>query len=149
MNTADRSIALMDAALRRRFYFAPFFPNEAPVKGLLARWLAREGQPTWVAGLVDAANSKLDKDTGIGPSYFIGTNGTLDESRVCRIWNRAVLPYVEEQCFGNERKIEDFDYEQLKGELDGAVAAPDAAGSQGSVEEGIGQPEDGAGDAQD
>ncbi len=149
MNTADRSIALMDAALRRRFYFAPFFPNEPPVKGLLARWLARERQPTWVADLVEVANRKLDRDMGIGPSYFMGADRTLDEGRVRRIWNRAVIPYVEEQCFGNDKKIEEFEYERLKREIYGAVAAPDAAESQGSADESNGQPEGGAGDAQD
>ena len=149
MNTADRSIALMDAALRRRFYFAPFFPNEAPVKGLLARWLAREGQPPWVAGLVDAANSKLDKDMGIGPSYFMGGSQPLDEDRVRRIWKRAVIPYIEEQCFGNEDKLKQFDYDGLKRELNGAVPASDTAGLEGLADESNGQPEGGAGDAQD
>ena len=133
MNTADRSIALMDAALRRRFYFAPFFPDEPPVKGLLERWLAREGQPTWVAELVDAANSKLDRDMGIGPSYFIGTDRTLDEGRVRRIWRRAVIPYIEEQCFGNEDKLKQFDYDRLKRELDSGVAGPDGVGEEDST----------------
>ena len=112
MNTADRSIALMDAALRRRFYFAPFFPDEPPIKGLLRRWLARQEQDTWAADLVDAANRKLDRDMGIGPSYFMG-GGPLDRRRLSRIWNRSVLPYIEEQFFGDSAKLAEFNLERL------------------------------------
>ncbi len=120
MNTADRSIALMDAALRRRFYFAPFFPDGPPVQGLLRRWLEREGKETLAADLIDAANAKLDRDTGIGPSYFMKANTALDEIRVRRIWERAVLPYVEEQCFGEDEKLKGFGFDLLVRQLDGA-----------------------------
>ena len=121
MNTADRSIALMDAALRRRFYFAPFFPNEPPIKGLLRRWLAHHGQDTLAADLVDEANKELDRDSGIGPSHFMVEAQRLDENRVRRIWNRAVIPYVEEQCFGDADKLAKFKFERLKGQLPGST----------------------------
>ena len=115
MNTADRSIALMDAALRRRFYFAPFFPDAPPIQGLLRRWLDKnDPDNVWVAGLVEAANAKLDRDSGIGPSYFLGSNDPLDETRVRRIWSRAVIPYIEEQCFGDESALREFDFDQLR-----------------------------------
>ena len=121
MNTADRSIALMDAALRRRFYFAPFFPDEPPIKGLLRRWLIREGQDTRAADLVDAANAKLERDMGIGPSYFMGGGGALDQPRVERIWKRSVLPYIEEQFFGDSAKLAEFDISRLTRQLAGAA----------------------------
>ena len=125
MNTADRSIALMDAALRRRFYFAGFFPDEPPVQGLLRRWLVKHGQDTWVADLVDTANTTLDRDAGIGPSYFMGGQEPLDEGRVRRIWNRAVIPYVEEQCFGDAEKLRGLEFDVLRQQLDGPTPLAD------------------------
>ena len=146
MNTTDRSIALVDAALRRRFYFFGFFPDEPPVKGLLDRWLEENSpEAKWVAGLVDLANRKLeDRHLGIGPSHFMKKDPSLDENRVRFIWEQAVMPYIEEQCFGDEGKLEEFAYDRLKREIDGAAPELDA----GLVKDN-GQPEDGAGDAQD
>ena len=124
MNTADRSIALMDAALRRRFYFAQFFPNEPPIEGLLRRWLDEHApeMAEHVAGLVDRANELLDRDAAIGPSYFMRSD--LDEDRVRRIWSRAVIPYVEEQCFGDEDKLKQLQYDSLMKEQATEAAPP-------------------------
>ena len=145
MNTADRSIALMDAALRRRFYFAPFFPDEPPIKGLLRRWLDREGQDSWAADLVDAANTKLERDMGIGPSYFMG-GGSLDQRRVRRIWQRSVLPYVEEQFFGDSVKLAEFNLDRLARQLDGP--AETNSGTHGQPDDGNVPTQDGDDDAE-
>ena len=148
MNTTDRSIALVDAALRRRFYFFGLYPDEPPVEGLLRRWLARENiDAPWVADLVDAANRKLnDRHLGIGPSHFMKNDPPLDESRARFIWEQAVIPYIEEQCFGDEARLKEFGYDQLISELGYPAVVhnedddqPEGATAGGSVE-----PEDGS-----
>ena len=113
MNTADRSIALLDAALRRRFYFIPFFPDQAPVAGLLRRWLQRHRPDmAWVADRVDEANRLLGIDhAAIGPSYFMRPN--LDERWVRLIWDRAVMPYLEELLFGETDRLSEFTLKAL------------------------------------
>jgi hypothetical protein len=119
MNTADRSIALVDAALRRRFYFAPFFPDEPPVESLLRRWLEKT-DPTllWVADAVDEANRKLgDRQVAIGPSYFLRSD--LTEEWVEIIWEHAILPYLSEQFFDEEERLEEFDFSALKSAIAG------------------------------
>lgn len=126
MNTADRSIALIDAALRRRFYFVPFFPDEAPIEGLLRRWLARERpEMLWVADVVDRANEQLgDRHGAIGPSYFMKKN--LDEQWVERIWKHAVMPYLAEQFFGEEDRLDEFALDRLRGMTNRSTETADA-----------------------
>ena len=153
MNTTDRSIALVDAALRRRFYFFGFFPDEPPVKGLLDRWL-EENNPDvkWIAGLLDLANDKLgDRHLRIGPSYFMKKDPPLDENRVRFIWEQAVIPYIEEQRFGEEDRLKQFAYDQLKLKLDGAAPRSEVGVPQAEdpTDAAIGQHEDGAADGPD
>ena len=117
MNTADRSIARVDSALRRRFHFSPFFPDEPPIEGLLARWLkAKRPEMAWVAGVLDLANRKLGRrHTAIGPSHFMQEN--LDEEWVGLIWEHSVLPYIAEQFFGEEDRLGQFDLDKLRREV--------------------------------
>src|SRR6185503_3361363 len=91
MNTADRSIALVDAALRRRFYFVEFSPTEPPVKDVLARWLAEQGLDGEPALLLDRLNEQIGADDfAIGPSYFMNREG--EAPNLERIWERAIMP---------------------------------------------------------
>ena len=114
MNTADRSIALVDLALRRRFYFVSFDPHKEPVAGLLGRWLAdRSPGMEWVAKIVAKANRRLDsRHAAIGPSYFMKEG--LDEEAVERIWKHSVMPYIEEHLFGEPDRLEEFKLERLR-----------------------------------
>lgn len=114
MNTADRSIALVDAALRRRFYFVPFFPEQPPVAGLLGRWLRRHKPDlAWVAHVVDEANRRLGSGhIAIGPSHFLRPD--LSEEWVELIWEHAILPYLTEQFFGEEAQLERFSLPALR-----------------------------------
>lgn len=114
MNTADRSIAIIDAALRRRFYFVPFFPDEPPIEGLLRRWLQRHKPDLlWVADVLDLANERLgNRHAAIGPSHFLKPD--LDDEWVRLIWKHAVLPYIAEQFFGEEERLKDFGLEALR-----------------------------------
>ena len=116
MNTADRSIALVDAALRRRFHFIPFFPNRWPMEGLLERWLAANDEPDWVGELVAQVNDELDRELGgphllLGPSHFMKQG--LDEEAMRRIWKYNIEPFIEDQFFGDREQIEYFRFDQV------------------------------------
>ena len=116
MNTADRSIALVDLALRRRFYFVEFRPDSEPIKGVLRRWLRVKAPGMgWVADVVERANELLraDRHAAIGPSYFMKDG--LDEGAVERIWKHSVLPYIEERLFGESDRLGEFALDRLRG----------------------------------
>jgi 5-methylcytosine-specific restriction protein B len=127
MNTADRSIATVDAALRRRFHFVPFVPDDQsdnPISGLLGRWLAENDEPAWVADLVDGVNQRLRREMGgdhllLGPSYFM--QGGLTRDSLALIWKYRIEPLIDDLFFGDDR-AKAFRFEAIWNEF-GAAAA--------------------------
>ncbi|MXY01622.1 MAG: AAA domain-containing protein [Acidimicrobiales bacterium] len=128
MNTADRSIALIDAAMRRRFHFVPFFPDREPTVGLLRRWCEQNEQgQMWIADLLDGVNAQLRGDLGgdhmlIGPSHFMKSN--LSKDGVRRIWEYNIEPLIEDQFFGRQQVIDSYRFREVwKRHGPGATAA--------------------------
>ena len=141
MNTADRSIALVDLALRRRFYFVEFHPDKPPVKGLLHRYLHdKSPDMDWVADVVDRANELLSDEphAAVGPSHFMKPN--LNEERIRRIWEYGVLPYIEERLFGqDERRLAEFDLDMLQRAVTSSGGNRDQQGTSATVDAGDGR----------
>jgi 5-methylcytosine-specific restriction protein B len=130
MNTADRSIALVDSALRRRFYFVPFSPLAPPIDALLGKWLDREGYSRRPAELLAALNEALAETPGIGeefaigPSYFMTRSG---EPNVERVWEYSILPLLVERLYGAKTEGEiaaEYSIAEIGRRLDNGAEEP-------------------------
>ncbi|MFC0030079.1 McrB family protein [Micromonospora chaiyaphumensis] len=103
MNTADRSIALVDAAIRRRFAFVELHPDEEPVSSVLNVWLNKQGKADderpALLGALNAAIGAADHDFKIGPSYFMRPTAEHVDG-LTRIWDHDLLPLLEEHYAG-------------------------------------------------
>lgn len=101
MNTADRSIALVDAAMRRRFAFVPLHPSEPPTDRVLRRWLGASDLDVVIADLLDELNRRIeDPEFKIGPSYFM-RRAVHESGGLERAWRTAILPLLEEHHYGD------------------------------------------------
>lgn len=102
MNTADRSIALMDVALRRRFYFEELMPSGSVIRQVLKE----KGTPSdlidRVAQVFEVLNRRIevlyDRDHQIGHSYFLDI---VTESDLSVVWNEKILPLVQEYFYND------------------------------------------------
>jgi len=130
MNTADRSIALIDSALRRRFHFVGLYPDQPPVKGLLRSFLAThklEHALGWLPDVIDKANSiALDRHLALGPSHFLDPK--LTEEQIELIWEHSVMPYFEEQFLDSPAQLTRFTLSALRQAMQGSVLSNAAPG---------------------
>ena len=116
MNTADRSIALIDHAFRRRFSFIFLGPEYS----VLASFLDGVGLPS--TGLVNAlkkVNTAInDRNYEVGISFFLADGGRL-KNTIQEIWQGEIEPYLEEYFYGQENKVEPLRWTSLaKAELE-------------------------------
>ena len=82
MNTADRSIQLLDSALRRRFKFEELLPQ--------------------YDAITNTIRALLDKDHQIGHSYFIGVDSNL---KILEVMKENIIPLLEEYFYNETDKI--------------------------------------------
>jgi 5-methylcytosine-specific restriction protein B len=112
MNTADRSIALMDYALRRRFAFLRVDPNY----DLLARYLTDvEFAPEGLVALLKQVNAVVgDPNYALGISFFVRPDlaETLED-----VWRMEIEPYLEEYFFDDTDRIKPYRWNAVKGSL--------------------------------
>lgn len=108
MNTADRSIALVDFALRRRFHFFTFAADSK----LFDRWLAAKGT---ALPYLDQLYRRLadeaieDPHFAIGFSYFMKEG--LDEAQLRLIWQYSILPQLQEYYIDQPTKADLWQWE--------------------------------------
>lgn len=100
MNTADRSISLLDAALRRRFGFVELMPDGSVLKDSAAGGIALKA---WL----DALNTRIREHVGrdarnlqIGHSYLMhGGSPLKDVATLKRAIRDDIIPLLEEYCY--------------------------------------------------
>jgi 5-methylcytosine-specific restriction protein B len=114
MNTADRSIALVDHALRRRFAFIQLLPNY----DLLRHYHQDTGyDPAPLIRLLDRLNREInDPHYQLGASFFMRPDiaGQLED-----VWRMEVEPYLEEYFFDQPGRLEAFRWQRVKKEIGG------------------------------
>ena len=102
MNTADRSIAMLDIALRRRFNFIEMPPKY----NLLKSDIGDENEKIDLQELLKAINNRieflLDKDHLIGHSYFVNVK-TFDDLK--EIFKNSIMPLLQEYFYDDFEKI--------------------------------------------
>lgn len=109
MNTADRSLATMDTALRRRFDFVEMMPNPRVLQGCIVKGINLES-------LLDTLNRRIevlyDREHTLGHAFFIPVKDLIDEEKeqaafdeLVRVFQNKILPLLQEYFFDDWSKI--------------------------------------------
>ena len=106
MNTADRSIALMDTALRRRFSFEELMPDA----DVLRKIGADKVDDLDVAAMLEAINERItflyDREHTIGHAFFTKLKNAPTLETLKTIFKKSVIPLLQEYFYEDYQKIQ-------------------------------------------
>lgn len=109
MNTADRSIALMDAAIRRRFKFEEVLPDAKIITDVLIEKGLNQDFVEIIEKTFSILNKRievlLDRDHTIGHSYFLGIGQEDYENELYLIWYNKIIPLIKEYFYNDWDKL--------------------------------------------
>jgi hypothetical protein len=110
MNTADRSIAFLDYALRRRFAFIALHPDYE----VLGRFHRQQRTPIDVEALIDLLQ-RLNQQIG-DPHYALGVSFFLRphlDAELEMIWRSEIEPYLEEFFFDQPERLAQWRWQEV------------------------------------
>lgn len=109
MNTADRSIALMDTALRRRFQFIEKMPDADVLRKIGADKVSEAGVDLDVANMLEKINTRIeylfDREHTIGHAFFTGLKDEPTVEKLASIFRKSVIPLLQEYFYEDYSKI--------------------------------------------
>ena len=132
MNTADRSIALMDTALRRRFEFVEMMPQPELLGIIKIKYKDKDIDPKEIeidfTTMLKTINERIeylyDRDHTIGHAYFMSLKDGADIEELVSIFKNKILPLLQEYFYddwekirlvlGDNQKNEDLQFVKIK-----------------------------------
>ena len=110
MNTADRSIALMDTALRRRFEFREMMPDSKVLDKLGVGTITIDGVELNVSRMLDVINERIeylfDREHTIGHAFFSKLANDCSIETLASIFEKNVVPLLQEYFYEDYEKIQ-------------------------------------------
>ncbi len=107
MNTADRSIALMDTALRRRFDFVEMMPDVSVLDGIT---VSSDGEEVNISRMLRTINQRIeylyDREHTIGHAFFIKLRNNNSKEVLADIFRNNVVPLLQEYFYEDYEKIQ-------------------------------------------
>ncbi|MFE1549310.1 McrB family protein [Streptomyces sp. NPDC058718] len=111
MNTADRSIRMLDAAIRRRFAFLELLPDSGP---LLERRVAELHLAAFLDELNRRIRSTLDREKQIGHAFFLPEGVPVaDPAEFAAVIRGEILPLLQEYAYDDYTLLAGFLGEEL------------------------------------
>ena len=110
MNTADRSIALIDTALRRRFSFIEMMPESKVLENHGIDKIKVDGKSLDIANMLNKMNERItilyDREHQIGHSFFFPIKDNQNIETLEAIFKNKIIPLLQEYFYEDYGKIQ-------------------------------------------